>query len=819
MLALYFIPLLIIIILLLWFIYRKQWQNLVRPLRYYAEVSGAPHYVAGSTSGSPLSELGSHCGFKAVVENKSAARSALFGATTSFGSGRILDFAACLHADDGNTYFRAAESRKIHTRPYKIEEHARDRNFSLSSSLYFLQTNLAVLEIEWQTVMERPVKVRPAFVLINIRGKDLENPYPHITGFTFLKEDNGGILMSDYYRYPRQKYFARFTPSSGGSAGKKTLLGPWMELKPGEKISWSVVISFSADGAKKTALRAERALRNLESLRAGAVKRWAQFERMLPIPYDARSEKSESVLKLAAWALQNSLYYPRGKMRYWGSVPAKVYFPFFWGWDTPQHVLGISEWNPGKAGDLLLTQLDGNNYAPSKARFNLKVKGISIIAGAQRNLIPSKLNDELRGVLDFYSQPPLQSWAAVRVYERFRDPDKKEQFVRRVLPLLQENLKWWEENRRLKNGLFSYLNGLESGLDDSPRFYPPSFLPSFIIGLIPRFFGAVDLNCWIFQSYLNLAYLCNKANCEEDAAKYLLKSFALKERIDEELWSDEHQAWLDIRNGKYIEVITPSIWWPAFVGATMSLNKVRAVIENHLLNADQFWGEYGIPSVAFDDASYNARKDGYYWRGQIWMINNYAALEVLFRFGYEKEAARLHQKIIDTAYASQGLYETYNASTGAVGWSSRGPGDPAVMQFGMSSGWATQIIFYRYQHFRYLFPHTMEISGHIQWAATFDQAPTLSPPSVELAPREAVLQVHVPGGHKYDVPKVSLKSGDGKPLLRSSLILISCEDTCHFVSDHRQVTLVWQGESYRIRPDRNYRLRPFAASDKLTVAE
>ena len=816
--VLYFIPVVLLVILVIWYIYRKQWRNLVRPIRYHAEYSGAPHYVAGSTSGSPLSELGSHCGFKAVLGKKSAARSALFSTVTSFGAGRILDFAACLDVDDGKTYFRTTESRKVHLRPYSIEERARDGNFELHSSLYFLQTNLAVLETEWETLQEKPVKVRPVFLLLNISGRDLENPYPHITGFTFFKETGQGLQMSNHLRYPRQKFFAQFTPTSGGSAGNKILHGPWMELKPGEKGSWSVIISFSANGKEKIVPRAERALRNLESLKGGAAKRWAQFEAKLPIPYDAKSESSLSVLRLAAWALQNSLYFPRGRMRYWGSVPSKVYFPFFWGWDTPQHVLGISEWNPKKAGEILLTQLDGNSYAPPRARFNLKVKGISIIAGAQRNLIPSKLNEDLRGVLDFYSQPPLQSWAAVRVYERFRDPEKKDQFLRHSLPKLQENILWWEENRRLKNGFFSYLNGLESGLDDSPRFYPPSFLPSFIIGLVPRFFGAVDLNCWIFQSYLNLAYLCSKAGCEEDAARYLLNSRTLKKRIDEELWSDDLEAWLDLRNGKFIEVMTPSIWWPAFVGASDNLDRIRSVIEKYLLNPDKFWGKYGIPSVAFDDTSYNARKDGYYWRGQIWMINNYTALEVLYRFGYSKEAALLHQKVIDTAYASQGLYETYNAETGAVGWSSRGPGDPAVLQFGMSSGWATQIIFYRYQHFRYLFPDTMEISGHIQWAATFEQVPILSPPSVELAPREAVLQVHVPGGHKYDVPKISLKSGDGKPLLEATLILINCEDACHFVPEETSITLIWKGESYQIRPNQNYRLKPLASSGKLSLA-
>lgn len=807
----------LLLTIFIWFIYRDQLRSRVRPQKYHAEFSGAPHYVAGSTSGSPLSELGSHCGFKAVLGKKAAARSALFTTVTSFGAGRIFDFAANLYAEDGKTYFRFTESRKVKLHPYCIEEQARDRRFSMRSRLFFLQTNLAVFETEWEA-LEKPEKVKPACVLLKISGRDLENPYPHIKGLTFFKEQNGGLQMSNYFRYPGERFYAYFLPSNHGSTGKKELRGPLMELKPGEKLSWSVIISFSADSTEKIKTRAERALRNLDRLKAAAIKRWENFENRLPRPYDTISKSSKSVLNLAAWALQNSLYFPRGKMQYWGSVPSKVYFPFFWGWDTPQHVLGISEWNPKKAGDILLTQLQGNYYAPLKARFSLKIKGISVISGAQRNLIPSKLNDNLHGVLDFYSQPPLQSWAAVRVYERLRTPEEKAYFLNQVLFPLQENLKWWEENRCLSNGLYSYINGLESGLDDSPRFYPPSFLPSFVIGLFPRFFCAVDLNCWLFQTYLNLAYLSNEAALEEDAAKYLVNGRALKERIDEELWSSRHEAWLDRRNGKFIEVITPTIWWPAFVGASSNMDKIRTVIERYLLNPDKFWGQYGIPSVAFDDASYNTKKDGYYWRGQIWMINNYAALEVLFRHGYFREAAELKQKIISNLSSSEGLYETYNARTGAVGWSSRGPGDPAVMQFGMSSGWATQIVFYRYQHFCYIFPDTKSLEGHIQWAATFDQMPVLSPPSVELAPREAVLQVFTPGGHKYNVPKLSLQSGDGKPLLESELLLLRCEDSCDFSGQEDMISFTWKGESFQIMPGKNYRLKPFVSGCKLSSA-
>jgi hypothetical protein len=242
----------------------------------------------------------------------------------------------------------------------------------------------------------------------------LKTPTLTLNGFTTYSRFGRGICIHNKHRWPGQKIHACFLAENAKGSGKKELQGEWIDLKPGEKYHWPVVISFSADSYQKAVVRAERALRCLCGLTSGAGKRWLNFESKLIEPQEIERDKSDAVLKLAAWALQNSLYFPRGKMRGWGSVPAKVYFPFIWGWDTPQHVLGLSEWNPRKAGDVLLTQFDSNLSAPQKARFKLRVKGITILSGVERDQIPSKADDSLRGVLDFYSQPPLQSWAAVR---------------------------------------------------------------------------------------------------------------------------------------------------------------------------------------------------------------------------------------------------------------------------------------------------------------------------------------------------------------------------------------------------------------------
>ncbi len=805
--------LVILIAIIIWVGYRLQLHHLPRPWKYRAQVSGTPYYIAGSTSGSPLSDMGSHCGFKSVLEKKSAACTALHATVTSLGAGRLYDFAFLLYGEGGQLFFRSPESRKVKFYPYCIEEQVIDRGWELRTRLFFLQTNLAVLQAEvkdggrdGEEVKSgrhsgRVQKVKPAFLLMPPGGRDVENPYPHLNGRTIIRRRGDGLLLTNLHRVPGLKMQAYFLPSSGGCSGRKELQGSWEKVKAGEKINWSVIISFSADLNGNIIEDAEAARGRMKSLVTGVEKRRREFEKTLPTPGAGweQQEEDSRVFRLAAWALENNLYAPRGGMSRWGSLPSKVYFPFIWGWDTPQHVIAISEWNSRKAADILLTQLEGNCGKPAPDKLKIRVNGVTIFSGPQWNRVPSKIDDSLRGVLNFYAQPPLQSWAALRAYLHFACDDEACSFLQEVLPLLKRNLCWWEENRKLPHGLFSYLNGLESGLDDSPRFYPRSFLPSFIIGLMPRFLSAVDLNCWIYQSYLNLSCLCREAKQKGEAERYYYRAIELGEMIDRQLWSPPDSAWLDCRKGKMVRVFTPVIWWPAFLGAGRDIKKIKAVIENYLLHPGKFWGQHGIPSVSFDDSTHNYSKEGYYWRGQIWMINNYSALEILFRFGYTEESLTLHRRIIQVVTRSGGLYETYNAGSGQVGWSSRGPGDPAVLQFGMSSAWITQILLCRYQRFRYILPDTRQVYGYVQWADTWDKELLASPPTAGPVPDDALLQVRVNDTSPFKTPLLDMRSQDGEPLLRSRLIKIYLDHPVEGTLQDGKVELWWKGKNYTLR--------------------
>jgi hypothetical protein len=89
------------------------------------------------------------------------------------------------------------------------------------------------------------------------------------------------------------------------------------------------------------------------------------------------------------------------------------------------------------------------------------------------------------------------------------------------------------------------------------------------------------------------------------------------------------------------------------------------MVEKHLLNSKEFWGEYIIPSISRDDSAF---KDQNYWRGRIWGPMNFLVYEGLKRYGFDEvahEFARKSVALFMKEWIEEGHYhENYNAVTG-----------------------------------------------------------------------------------------------------------------------------------------------------------
>jgi hypothetical protein len=93
--------------------------------------------------------------------------------------------------------------------------------------------------------------------------------------------------------------------------------------------------------------------------------------------------------------------------------------------------------------------------------------------------------------------------------------------------------------------------------------------------------------------------------------------------------------------------------------------QARRLVYEHLLNPEEFWGEFLLPSASRDDPAF---PEQYYWRGTIWPPVNYFVYEGLKRYGYDDVAAELADRtyhLVKTNWDKTGaLWENYNSITG-----------------------------------------------------------------------------------------------------------------------------------------------------------
>jgi putative isomerase len=184
---------------------------------------------------------------------------------------------------------------------------------------------------------------------------------------------------------------------------------------------------------------------------------------------------------------------------------------------------------------------------------------------------------------------------------------------------------------------------------------------------------------------------------ENESKRWKLIAERLKKSIDKYMWSEAEGCWFDIRrvDGRHekVKIFTPAIWFPAWLNATDDKTKVKRVIEEHLLNPEEFFGKYPIPSVAYNSPFYDKKEKGCYWQGQIWLITAYSAYDTLKKHGYEQEALELKHRLLAMMSTPEkgGIYENYNALTGEVGCTGHA-GKPALSQFGWSSTFVIEML-------------------------------------------------------------------------------------------------------------------------------
>jgi hypothetical protein len=281
------------------------------------------------------------------------------------------------------------------------------------------------------------------------------------------------------------------------------------------------------------------------------------------------------------------------------------------------------------------------------------------------------------------SQPPVGAITVLQIYRRYGEP----WFLQVAWePLLAWN-RWWDRARRNVDGMLSWGSNpfepkvgdpleyrqpntllgaaLESGLDNSPMYDDLPFDPeTHLMGL-----SDVGLNALYVADCKALAEIALVLGHDETAQELRARAETYGERMDL-LWDDEAGIYFNRRvdTGAFSDRLSPTSFYPLLAGVPSEIQSARMAVE-HFYNADEFWGEWILPSIARCDPAY---PDQDYWRGRIWAPMNYLVYLGLCNYselaGTRRDLVERSVALLMGEWQAHGhVYENYCADTGLGG--------------------------------------------------------------------------------------------------------------------------------------------------------
>lgn len=382
------------------------------------------------------------------------------------------------------------------------------------------------------------------------------------------------------------------------------------------------------------------------------------------IGHGALAEAPEAMTRAVTW---NTLFDTRRRL---------VSSPVSRDWCADWKGVSVWCWDTFLVAGLISTE------SPQLARLNFEAVTAAI--------------DELGMVPNYYmahgaasrdrSMPPLGSYMIWKVQQASQDTS----WLDRIYPRLAMWHDWWFANRDGNgDGLLEWGSNAEpkfefpqllqdnpqlrhsakcalyeSGLDNSPMYDDVPFNEK----ANTLELADVGLNAFYAMDCESLAAIAGRLGRLDEAQSLRDEYEAVKQRINDRLWDDEHGIYCNRHwDGRRSPRWSPTSFFPMIAGIAPR-DRAERMVREHLLNEDEFWGEFIIPSISRSDPAF---ADNDYWRGRIWGPFNFLVAEGLRRYRFDDLAARFAQKSLDLFMRNWrtdgGVYENYNAVTGAGG--------------------------------------------------------------------------------------------------------------------------------------------------------
>lgn len=303
-------------------------------------------------------------------------------------------------------------------------------------------------------------------------------------------------------------------------------------------------------------------------------------------------------------------------------------------------------WNRGKGGTLFCWDTFFASLMFSLGYKKLSYLNVKAILDemTEDGMIPN--TNSRSGSNKDHSQPLVGSMVTEKIYERYGDVE----FLREVYPKLLRWNTWFCENRTTEDGFMCWgskttktgevsLFGAkcESGMDNSPIFDDAIYDEKTGFCMVAN----VGLLGLFIKDCRALLKMAKTLGFSEDI-EILNSRMERAENALLRLWNKEDGIFdnLDLITGKWVRRFSPLNFFALF-SRKVSQEQKKIMVEKHLLNPEEFWGDYVIPSISRHDYAF---AEQHYWRGRVWAPLNAIVYEALKDAEFLDEAKLLAEK-------------------------------------------------------------------------------------------------------------------------------------------------------------------------------
>ncbi|MEU1754418.1 trehalase family glycosidase [Micromonospora matsumotoense] len=377
------------------------------------------------------------------------------------------------------------------------------------------------------------------------------------------------------------------------------------------------------------------------------------------------------------------------------TCPSPDTYPFQWSWDSAFHAIALSHLDPGRAQaeiGSLLTAVTPQGFLPHMLLW-------------QDHLRPRAVEDfriRVTGWTSATIAPPVLARAVEQVFLATGD----RAWLRSVLPRTLLCYEWLRTHRTNPHtGLLLTFQPDESGLDSSPKYDEAIGLDVTTGDVSPHWHDAMrklldsyatvtsDAELFAARRFVwhdvlfnsiyadglrTVARLCRLSPDAQRVADVCEnRAHALTAALSRHCWDEERGVFwdLDVVRGTPARCLTVSSLFPLIL-EDLPAPVVRRLVEEHLLNDQEFWTAFPVPSVAVNEPVFDPDfRTGAIFRGSSWVNLNWYLHAGLRTHGFTRVADELARRTLEMT-ARSGMRECYGPFDGAghaareFGWSS-----------------------------------------------------------------------------------------------------------------------------------------------------